>query len=157
MSTSALYTDVSVTADYSPEAVEGDGWQVAASAVNGNVSVRLGAYRPPEERWWPEGKGEEVFVNGEAQDEPYVVHDRANERLEGDDLGPLTVPAGSFFVLGPVGTWFYAIRSGVRGGAPSVPSELRSGFSDPQVFRAAVGRKVNLIEERGYTGVWNGR
>jgi signal peptidase I len=41
-----------------------------------------------------------VFVNGEALREPYAVHDRPNERLEGDDLGPLTVPDGAYFVLG---------------------------------------------------------
>ncbi len=41
-----------------------------------------------------------VFVNGKEQDEPYVQHTRANENLSGDTMGPLTVPAGSLFVLG---------------------------------------------------------
>ncbi|HXS99382.1 MAG TPA: signal peptidase I [Elusimicrobiota bacterium] len=41
-----------------------------------------------------------VIVNDQPLTEPYAVHDRPNERLEGDDLGPLTVPAASYFVLG---------------------------------------------------------
>ena len=41
-----------------------------------------------------------VFVNEKAVQEPYVFHDRPNEKLDGDDLGPLTVPAASYFVLG---------------------------------------------------------
>jgi len=45
-------------------------------------------------------RAKKVFVNGAEVDEPYVVHHRASQRLEGDDLGPLTVPEGGFFVLG---------------------------------------------------------
>jgi signal peptidase I len=45
-------------------------------------------------------KEKKVFVNGEALVEPYAVHDRPNARLEGDDLGPLTVPPDAYFVLG---------------------------------------------------------
>lgn len=41
-----------------------------------------------------------VFINGKALEEPYVVHSRAEERLEGDNLEPLVVPPKSFFVLG---------------------------------------------------------
>jgi len=41
-----------------------------------------------------------VFVDGRELREPYVVHTRAGERLEGDDLGPLTVPDDGVFVLG---------------------------------------------------------
>ena len=41
-----------------------------------------------------------VYVNGAALNEPYAMHDRPQARLDGDDLGPLTVPAGSYFVLG---------------------------------------------------------
>lgn len=41
-----------------------------------------------------------VYVNGAPLREPYAVHDRPNERLVGDDLGPLEVPARSYFVLG---------------------------------------------------------
>jgi signal peptidase I len=41
-----------------------------------------------------------VVLNGKSLDEPYTVHTRAEERLVGDNLGPLTVPAGKVFVLG---------------------------------------------------------
>lgn len=41
-----------------------------------------------------------VFINGKELDEPYVVHSRAGEKLEGDSLAPLVVPANSYFVLG---------------------------------------------------------
>jgi signal peptidase I len=41
-----------------------------------------------------------VYRNGTKLDEPYVKHTRPNEALEGDDLGPVTVPAGMAFVLG---------------------------------------------------------
>jgi signal peptidase I len=41
-----------------------------------------------------------VFINGKELDEPYVVHSRAGEKLEGDSFAPLVVPAKSYFVLG---------------------------------------------------------
>lgn len=41
-----------------------------------------------------------VFINGSALDEPYAVHSRAGERLEGDNIGPLIVPQDGLFVLG---------------------------------------------------------
>ncbi|MDD5303510.1 MAG: signal peptidase I [Elusimicrobia bacterium] len=41
-----------------------------------------------------------VFINGKELDEPYAVHSRAGERLEGDNIGPLIVPETGFFVLG---------------------------------------------------------
>ena len=41
-----------------------------------------------------------VYLNGEPLEEPYTVHTRASEDLAGDNLGPLTVPAESYFVLG---------------------------------------------------------
>jgi signal peptidase I len=41
-----------------------------------------------------------VFINGKELDEPYAVHSRAGERLEGDTIAPLVVPEKSFFVLG---------------------------------------------------------
>jgi signal peptidase I len=41
-----------------------------------------------------------VYVDGKALEEPYVVHRRAGERLDGDNLGPLVVPEGHLFVLG---------------------------------------------------------
>jgi len=47
-----------------------------------------------------EMKEKVVFINGKELDEPYVVHSRAGERLEGDSFGPLLVPPGGYFVLG---------------------------------------------------------
>jgi signal peptidase I len=47
-----------------------------------------------------EMKEKAVFINGKQLDEPYVVHSRAGERLEGDTIGPLVVPENGFFVLG---------------------------------------------------------
>lgn len=41
-----------------------------------------------------------VFINGKALEEPYAVHSRAGERLEGDTFAPLVVPPQSYFVLG---------------------------------------------------------
>ena len=41
-----------------------------------------------------------VFVNDQELVEPYVKHTRAAEHLVGDNLGPLTVPPGEYFVLG---------------------------------------------------------
>ena len=41
-----------------------------------------------------------VFINGKELDEPYVVHLRAGEKLEGDNMAPEVVPPRGFFVLG---------------------------------------------------------
>lgn len=41
-----------------------------------------------------------VYINGKELEEPYVVHSRPGERLEGDNLAPLIVPNDGFFVLG---------------------------------------------------------
>ena len=41
-----------------------------------------------------------VFINGKALDEPYAVHSRAGEHLEGDNIGPLVVPEKGLFMLG---------------------------------------------------------
>ncbi|MBI5374644.1 MAG: signal peptidase I [Candidatus Schekmanbacteria bacterium] len=57
------------------------------------------------------GKDKVLFVNGEKQDEPYVVHKDSftipgrNQNLYGDEtvrdtFGPLTVPASSYFCMG---------------------------------------------------------
>jgi signal peptidase I len=45
-------------------------------------------------------RDKKVFIAGREIDEPYVKHSRGGERLEGDSLGPLVVPAGHLFVLG---------------------------------------------------------
>ncbi len=41
-----------------------------------------------------------VYLNGEPQLEIYAYYARPGELLQGDNLGPLTVPEGSLFVLG---------------------------------------------------------
>lgn len=45
-------------------------------------------------------KEKKVFINGEALREGYARHKRRDERLKGDNLGPLTVPRKRLFVLG---------------------------------------------------------
>ncbi|MBI4668777.1 MAG: signal peptidase I [Elusimicrobia bacterium] len=41
-----------------------------------------------------------VHINGRPIEEPYVQHTRQDEMLEGDNLGPLSVPPGHVFLLG---------------------------------------------------------
>jgi len=41
-----------------------------------------------------------VYINGRELEENYVKHDRADEKLQGDNIGPLVVPEGKIFVLG---------------------------------------------------------
>jgi signal peptidase I len=72
-----------------------------------------------------------VFVNEKAIEEPYVVHDRPNESLEGDDLGPLTVPAHSYFVLG----------------------DNRDESKDSSVWKTASGERVYFMAESSLQGV----
>ena len=45
-------------------------------------------------------KNKEVRVNGERLLETYAQHTRPDEALDGDNIGPLTVPPGGLFVLG---------------------------------------------------------
>lgn len=45
-------------------------------------------------------RNKKVILNGKLLDEPYAIHKRSSERLQGDNLGPLKVPEGSVFVLG---------------------------------------------------------
>lgn len=45
-------------------------------------------------------RAKKVFVDGAEIAEPYAVHSRAQERLEGDDLAALLVPDRCYFVLG---------------------------------------------------------
>lgn len=45
-------------------------------------------------------KAKKVFVNGAEVAENYIQHTRSEERLAGDNLGPLTVPPKGLFVLG---------------------------------------------------------
>jgi signal peptidase I len=41
-----------------------------------------------------------VWINGTLVQEPYVRHTRPQECLDGDNLAPMTVPAGMVFVMG---------------------------------------------------------
>jgi signal peptidase I len=41
-----------------------------------------------------------VYLNGRQQQETYVKFTRKDERLEGDNLGPMTIPEGMVFVMG---------------------------------------------------------
>jgi signal peptidase I len=45
-------------------------------------------------------RDKKVILNGQPLEEPYTVYKRANEKLDGDNLGPLKVPEDSVFVLG---------------------------------------------------------
>jgi signal peptidase I len=76
-------------------------------------------------------RAKKVFVNEKALTEPYAVHDRANEKLEGDDLGPLTVPAGSFFVLG----------------------DNRDESKDSSVWKDAGGQRVYFLPASSLQGI----
>jgi signal peptidase I len=71
-----------------------------------------------------------VFVNGQAQDEPYVVHDRPLALLEGDNLGPLTVPEKSYFMLG----------------------DNRDESNDSSVWKTADGKRVYFLRADALQG-----
>lgn len=45
-------------------------------------------------------KDKKVYINGILLKENYTQYTRANEKLEGDNLGPLNVPAGMVFAMG---------------------------------------------------------
>lgn len=45
-------------------------------------------------------RSKRVYINGEPLVERYVEHKRKDEALQGDSLGPLTVPKDAVFVLG---------------------------------------------------------
>lgn len=47
-----------------------------------------------------EVREKQVHVNGEKLFEPYTQYTRAGEKLQGDNLAPVTVPPGSLFLLG---------------------------------------------------------
>jgi len=47
-----------------------------------------------------EMKNKRVVLNGQPLSEPYAIYKRAGEALDGDNLGPLTVPPSHVFVLG---------------------------------------------------------
>lgn len=45
-------------------------------------------------------RDKKVYINGNHQIENYVYHSRENDILVGDNIGPLTVPAGKVFLMG---------------------------------------------------------
>jgi signal peptidase I len=75
-----------------------------------------------------------VFIGGRELDEPYAVHDRASERLEGDDLGPLAVPPGQVFLLG----------------------DNRDESDDATVWKDAGGKPIHFIPSAELKGVVRG-
>jgi signal peptidase I len=72
-----------------------------------------------------------VFINGKELDEPYVVHSRAGERLEGDSMGPMVVPKDGFFVLG----------------------DNRDESNDSSVWKDAEGQPVRFLRLRLIQGI----
>jgi len=79
-------------------------------------------------------KGKKVWINGRELAEPYAVHKRTGERLAGDDLGPLTVPAGSLFVLG----------------------DNRDESEDATVWKDAAGKPIRFIRGDELRGLVRG-
>lgn len=78
-----------------------------------------------------EMRGKAVFINGKELDEPYAVHSRADERLEGDNMGPLTVPEKGYFVLG----------------------DNRDESNDSSVWKDAEGNPVRFLRLRLIQGI----
>jgi signal peptidase I len=72
-----------------------------------------------------------VYLDGVRREEPYALHTLPHARLQGDDLGPLTVPPDSFFVLG----------------------DNRDQSDDSTVWRDAAGDRVYYVRRREIQGL----
>ena len=73
----------------------------------------------------------EVYLDGRLQAEPYALHTRPGVRLQGDDLGPLTVPPDDYFVLG----------------------DNRDQSDDSSVWRDASGARVYFVPRAALQGL----
>jgi signal peptidase I len=72
-----------------------------------------------------------VFINGKELNEPYAVHSRAGERLQGDNMGPLLVPEKGLFMLG----------------------DNRDESNDSSVWKDAEGNPVRFVRMRLIQGI----
>ena len=75
-------------------------------------------------------RNKQVIVNDQPLVEPYVIHKRPNERLQGDDIGPLQVPMGYVFVLG----------------------DNRDQSEDSSVWHDASGKPVYFVPDASISG-----
>lgn len=78
-----------------------------------------------------EMRGKAVFINGNELQEPYVVHSRPGERLEGDTMAPELVPEKGYFMLG----------------------DNRDESADSSVWKDSEGNPVRFVRLRLIQGV----
>ena len=79
-------------------------------------------------------RDKKVYIHGKALDEPYTVHKRAEEKLEGDQLGPVQVPAESYFVLG----------------------DNRDESNDSSMWKDAEGNRLYFVPRKSIKGLVRG-
>jgi signal peptidase I len=79
-------------------------------------------------------RDKQVSIDGKALSEDYVQHKRAEEKLEGDNLGPIQVPEDSYFVLG----------------------DNRDESNDSSVWKDKDGNHLYFVERKAITGLVRG-